>query len=95
MKYTNWTFRLLTLLLATFLSVAPSRAQSVYASDAPSRASNRAYHAGSDVAANPAPNPTDDADDPQSSILTLHARVNEVNVLFIATDKHGKFVRDL
>jgi Ca-activated chloride channel homolog len=29
------------------------------------------------------------------AIITLHARVNEVNVLFIATDKHGKFVRDL
>ena len=34
-------------------------------------------------------------DDPQSAMITLHARVNEVNVLFIATDKHGKFVRDL
>ena len=34
-------------------------------------------------------------DDPQNSVITLHARVNEVNVLFIATDKHGKFVRDL
>jgi len=34
-------------------------------------------------------------DEPQSSMITLHARVNEVNVLFIATDKHGKFVRDL
>ena len=32
---------------------------------------------------------------PQSAMITLHARVNEVNVLFIATDKHGKFVRDL
>jgi Ca-activated chloride channel homolog len=28
-------------------------------------------------------------------MVTLHAHVNEVNVLFIATDKHGKFVRDL
>jgi VWFA-related protein len=28
-------------------------------------------------------------------MITLHARVNEVNLLFIATDKHGKFVRDL
>jgi Ca-activated chloride channel homolog len=36
------------------------------------------------------------ADDPQSgSLLTIHKRVDEVNVLFIATDKHGKFVRDL
>jgi len=28
-------------------------------------------------------------------ILTIKARVNEVNVLFIATDHHGKFVRNL
>jgi Ca-activated chloride channel homolog len=36
------------------------------------------------------------ADDPQAgSLLTIHKRVDEVNVLFIATDKHGKFVRDL
>jgi len=36
--------------------------------------------------------PTDGTDD---SILTIKKRVDEVNVLFIATDKHGKFVRNL
>jgi VWFA-related protein len=30
-----------------------------------------------------------------NSVVTIRKRVNEVNVLFIATDKHGKFVRDL
>ena len=35
---------------------------------------------------------TDGTDDP---ILTIRKRVDEVNVLFIATDKHGKFVRNL
>jgi VWFA-related protein len=36
------------------------------------------------------------SDDPQSgAMLTIRTRVDEVNVLFIATDKHGKFVRDL
>ena len=34
-------------------------------------------------------------DDPSDSVLTIRKRVDEVNVLFIATDKHGKFVRDL
>jgi Ca-activated chloride channel family protein len=34
-------------------------------------------------------------DDDQGSLLTIRKRVDEVNVLFIATDKHGKFVRDL
>ena len=61
-----------------------SRAQSAYASGAPSLS---AYNAASSAAEN--------SDDPQSALITLHARVNEVNVLFIATDKHGKFVRDL
>jgi Ca-activated chloride channel family protein len=30
-----------------------------------------------------------------NSIVTIQSRVNEVNVLFIAMDKHGKFVRNL
>src|ERR1700721_3791370 len=33
--------------------------------------------------------------DKQTGVITLHKRVDEVNLLFIATDKHGKFVRDL
>jgi Ca-activated chloride channel family protein len=33
--------------------------------------------------------------DDQGGSLTIRKRVDEVNVLFIATDKHGKFVRDL
>jgi Ca-activated chloride channel homolog len=86
MKYTNSTLRLLTLLLTTFLSVAPSGAQTLYASGVPNLSASTA---GSGAVANA------DSDDPQSAIITLHARVNEVNVLFIATDKHGKFVRDL
>src|SRR5271165_4551648 len=35
---------------------------------------------------------TDEADEP---MLTIKKRVDEVNVLFIATDRHGKFVRNL
>lgn len=31
----------------------------------------------------------------QDSVLTIKKRVDEVNLLFIATDKHGKFVRNL
>jgi Ca-activated chloride channel homolog len=51
------------------------------------------------VSGSPAPRPvnaavSDSSDDPQS-MITIRTRVNEVNVLFIATDKHGKFVRDL
>lgn len=85
MKYTNRIFRLLALSVATFSCVALSQAQSAYVSG--SSDNLRAYNA---------PNPAvESADDPQGGMITLHARVNEVNVLFIATDKHGKFVRDL
>jgi VWFA-related protein len=82
MKY---TFRFFALFLATFIWVAESRAQSAYVSGAPSWSANHATSGAADA----------NADDPQGSMITLHARVNEVNVLFIATDKHGKFVRDL
>jgi Ca-activated chloride channel family protein len=52
-------------------------------------ASNVAMGAGSAAAV---PGTTEEADEP---ILTIKKRVNEVNVLFIATDRHGKFVRNL
>ena len=84
MKYTNWILRLVALSVATFFCAGPARAQSAYVSGDPNL---RAYNAGSPAA--------DGTDDPQGGMITLHARVNEVNVLFIATDKHGKFVRDL
>jgi Ca-activated chloride channel homolog len=34
-------------------------------------------------------------DDPEDTVLTIRKRVDEVNVLFIATDRHGRFVRNL
>lgn len=43
------------------------------------------------VAASPEVPPSNDS----NAIITIQKRVNEVNLLFIATDKHGKFVRDL
>jgi Ca-activated chloride channel homolog len=57
---------------------------------APAQTPSAAYVAGS--AALPSSSPSDD---PQDSVLTIRKRVDEVNVLFIATDKHGKFVRNL
>jgi VWFA-related protein len=38
---------------------------------------------------------SDAADASDQPILTIKKRVDEVNVLFIATDRHGKFVRNL
>jgi len=80
-KYTHSRCRLIAPLLAAFAlaCASPALAQS-YASTA---AAVSPYASSSD-------------DDAQSgSLLTIHKRVDEVNVLFIATDKHGKFVRDL
>jgi Ca-activated chloride channel homolog len=42
-----------------------------------------------------APASSFDSSLPDDSVLTIKKRVDEVNVLFIATDKHGKFVRNL
>jgi Ca-activated chloride channel family protein len=81
MKYTHTIFGAVLLFAATLFVTSPSAAQS-YVSGAPRLST---YNAGA---------ATNSTDDPQS-MITIHARVNEVNVLFIATDKHGKFVRDL
>lgn len=105
MKYTNSYLRVLALLLA--LGAGPAlRAQSSYVSDAPnvntySNASAASSDAATADASSPAGSPaaapaaTNPDDDSQNAMITIRARVNEVNVLFIATDKHGKFVRDL
>jgi VWFA-related protein len=82
MKYTRILLKSVALSLAALAWMVPSQAQS--SPDAP------AAPAVSYVAS-AAPG----ADDPQSGMITLHKRVDEVNLLFIATDKHGKFVRDL
>ena len=81
MSYTGSHYRLIAGLLAAFVlaCASPALAQS-YASSAPSVT---AY------------TPASDEDAQSGSLLTIHKRVDEVNVLFIATDKHGKFVRDL
>jgi len=81
MKYTNCKIRVLGLLLATLFGMGRLNAQSAYLSGSPS------FNGASPAAA------TENTDD--QSLITIRSRVNEVNVLFIATDKHGKFVRDL
>jgi Ca-activated chloride channel homolog len=81
MKYT--TVRRLALGAAFALS-CPLFAQSPYTSSYTNASGNYAD-------SSPA---NSSSDDPQS-MFTVRKRVDEVNVLFIATDKHGKFVRDL
>jgi len=81
MKYMRVTMaHLLAALVAALVCVSPAGAQS---------GSYTPYAA---TAAYPTAAVSDDS---QGSLLTIHKRVDEVNVLFIATDKHGKFVRDL
>jgi VWFA-related protein len=57
---------------------------------APTAAQDRTYVA-SGLAASPAGYESTQPD----GIITIQKRVDEVNLLFIATNKHGKFVRDL
>ena len=80
MKYIQPARHILALLAALVCAI-PAFAQSAYIAGTPNL---------NDYSATSSP------DDPQSgSLLTIHKRVDEVNVLFIATNKHGKFVRDL
>lgn len=82
MKYTNWKIRVLGLSAATLFGLGQLRAQSAYVSGAPT------FNA-------PSPAAGTESTDDQNAMVTIRSRVNEVNVLFIAMDKHGKFVRDL
>src|ERR1700677_4876037 len=85
MKYTHLVFRLVALLLAVSAGLTRSQAQSADTDRDASLAPKVSYVAS--VSAS--------TDDEQTGVITLHKRVDEVNLLFIATDKHGKFVRDL
>jgi Ca-activated chloride channel family protein len=87
MKYTKAVVWSLALLLALVSSAPILRAQSAYVSGVPVAASSAPLTNAS--ASSPI------SDEPDNAIITIHKRVNEVNVLFIATDKKGKFVRDL
>ena len=84
MKYTRLYF--LRVLLLVFGTALPLLAQTNYP------ATGNAFASGNAFAASVPSSSSDLSDD---SVLTIKKRVNEVNVLFIATDKHGRFVRNL
>ena len=89
-KYTKSAGRLLPLVAAFALACTLSL------SSLPALAQSDAYATGAPtLSAYSSPSAATAEDDPQGSLLTIRKRVDEVNVLFIATDKHGKFVRDL
>ena len=79
MKYTRGLFCLAAMLL--LVSVGMLSAQSVYTAP---RSNLLALTSA-----------TNASNQPDDSILTIKTRVNEVNVLFTATNRHGKFVRNL
>jgi VWFA-related protein len=80
MNYTKWCRRLVAVSVLLAISGLPARAQSPYVAASSMALPEASAATGSD------------SSDP---ILTIKARVNEVNVLFIATDHRGKFVRNL
>ncbi len=83
MSYTKWTLRGGVLLLAVAALPLWAQSNQVIPASAVSVISTS-------VASTPAA-----VEPPDDPILTIKKRVDEVNLLFIATDKHGKFVRDL
>jgi Ca-activated chloride channel homolog len=80
MNYTAWCRWLVAVSVVLATAGLPSLAQSPYVA-----ATSLALPEAS-------PSTGTDSSDP---ILTIKTRVDEVNVLFIATDHHGKFVRNL
>ncbi|HMH07601.1 MAG TPA: VWA domain-containing protein [Terriglobales bacterium] len=80
MNYTKWFCCLVAVVVAT--AGWPALAQTPFVASSSSMAP-------------PAPAAASTGSDPSDTILTIKKRVDEVNVLFIATDHHGKFVRNL
>jgi len=87
MKYTGIGLCCIVVLAATLAATAQTN---LYAPTSNFVGSAPTLSAGS--ASLPDATPSDSDPD---SVLTIKKRVDEVNVLFIATDKHGKFVRNL
>jgi len=85
MNYTKWLLCMVALVVAT--TAMPAWAQTPFVASPTSglAPSNKAL---------PEASPSTGTD-PSDTILTIKKRVDEVNVLFIATDHHGKFVRNL
>jgi Ca-activated chloride channel homolog len=86
---TKYTMARMLALVATLALSCPLSAQSNgYANSYASILNNATPDAGSST-------PADSSAPNEQPVFSIHKRVDEVNVLFIATDKHGKFVRDL
>ena len=80
MNYTTWCRWLVGAAVVIAMAGLPALGQSPYVAASSTALPEASASTGSD------------SSDP---ILTIKKRVDEVNVLFIATDHHGKFVRNL
>ncbi len=89
MKYTRIVF--VTVLMLAMAQVSASAQSSAYVT--PGSVLATGSPAFNNAAATASVTDSDQAG--QDSVLTIRTRVDEVNLLFIATDKHGKFVRNL
>jgi Ca-activated chloride channel family protein len=89
MKYTRIVF--VTVLMLAMAQVPAPAQSSAYVTPGPVLATGSP--AFNNAAATASATDSDQAG--QDSVLTIKTRVDEVNLLFIATDKHGKFVRNL
>ena len=87
MKYTGMYILLGVMVL---LAQVQAPAQATYFASGSGYNSSAVSSNPSSEAATASEPPTD-----SDSVLTIKKRVDEVHVVFIATDKHGKFVRDL
>jgi Ca-activated chloride channel family protein len=97
-KYTQCCGRILALLAAMAVSCPVLAQSNSHSTSYTSSVVNSAYgspSAADTTASDPAAAAFAEDDSQAGAMLTIHKRVDEVNVLFIATDKHGKFVRDL
>ena len=90
MNYTKW---LPGLIVALAMAGLPAPAQTPFVASSSSASSSRMAPAAATSMALPEASTGTGTD--SDTILTIRKRVDEVNVLFIATDHHGKFVRNL
>ena len=96
------SFLVLTTVMALGVSMCPQAgatgapASSTQASSVPAAGQNGASNSGSDAGATAsAATRQQSSTQNDESVTTIRKTVNEVNVVFTVTDKHGRYVRDL
>src|SRR6202008_1008684 len=94
MKRVSWLLLLVGVLVSTAVSQSVPASSGSPTSVAPAAANPAAPSFSSPVVPQKADAPKP-ADDDAETIATFRKRVDEVNVIFTVTDKHGHFIKDL